>query len=110
MQMFTGIMAPLIPIFIGTGLFQALIGILSSDMAGNLMPTITGNILDTAEYGVGWALLHAVGKSSIIFMGIVIAYNAGNYFNLNRPISVGIGIIMSSPLLFGTGGPALMGN
>ncbi|PPE05306.1 PTS glucose transporter subunit IIA [Williamsoniiplasma lucivorax] len=110
LAMFSGIMVPMIPAFIGFGLFQAILGILSYESIGVVPPeVISGNI--TNQTNVGWITLFVISKSSLIFMGIIVAYNAGNYFDFNRPMAVALGLVLCSPLMFGPngGGPIKQG-
>ncbi|PPE05767.1 PTS glucose transporter subunit IIABC [Williamsoniiplasma lucivorax] len=112
---FMGIMVPLIPIFIGTGIIQAIIGILQLT---DVMPTfvITSNpetisqIANLKGIDIWWFLLNAVGKSSSLFVGIIVAYSASKYFDFNRMLGVTLGVIICSPLLFVNGGLFTIGG
>ncbi|ASZ08773.1 hypothetical protein CK556_00105 [Mesoplasma chauliocola] len=107
LAMFSGIMVPLIPIFIGTGLIQALIGILTLT---NIMPTFTITsegmeaIKNATGWDIFWLMLFVTGKSAPLFNGIAVAVSASKYFGLRLYVGVGIGLILSSPILFLGGG------
>ncbi|WP_338983254.1 glucose PTS transporter subunit IIA [Spiroplasma endosymbiont of Othius punctulatus] len=108
-QMFITIMGPLIPALIGTGLLQALVGVLT--YAG-VMPNLGGANSNPAntDVAVYWVILNAAARSPQLFLGILIGYNASKYFKLNMVVGVAISIILSSPLMFGTGGATGMGQ
>ncbi|WP_158695290.1 PTS glucose transporter subunit IIABC [Mesoplasma florum] len=107
LAMFSGIMVPLIPIFIGTGLIQALIGILTLT---NIMPAFQMTeegmqmIKNAQGWDIFWLMLFVVGKSAPLFNGIAVAVSASKFFGLRTFVGVGIGIIIASPLLFLGGG------
>ncbi|ASZ08797.1 hypothetical protein CK556_00245 [Mesoplasma chauliocola] len=110
---FAGIMVPLIPVFIGAGIIQALIGVFT---LFNIMPVfdVTQNgleqIMNVKGWDIAWLILFAMGKTTTTFLGVLIAASAAKFFKLRMVIGVSLGIIMCSPLLYLGGGSSGMGG
>ncbi|ATZ17301.1 PTS system, beta-glucoside-specific IIABC component [Williamsoniiplasma luminosum] len=109
LSMFGNIMMPLIPVFIGLGMFQAVLGILSYDGL-NLVPKDILNNKISPDSPIYWVVLWVMGRAATLFIGILIAYSAGKFFEFNRPMSIAIGLILCAPFMFGNGGPTMQGQ
>lgn len=113
LSMFGSIMIQIIPIFIGTGIVQAIIGVCT--WVG-IMPAFSVTIesidqlLEVKGSEVFWLILFVIGKSSSLFMGIAVAYAASQYFDLRRMIGVILGLTICSPILFLAGGTLGIGG
>ncbi|ATZ21675.1 glucose PTS transporter subunit IIA [Mesoplasma tabanidae] len=107
LQMFGSILPKLIPVFIGFGMIQAIIGILVwTKIMPNFSVTIESikDLVNVKGFDIFWLILFATGKSSNLFIGIFVAYAASEYFNLRKMIGIGIGVTLCSPILFLSGG------
>ncbi|ATZ21388.1 glucose PTS transporter subunit IIA [Mesoplasma tabanidae] len=111
--MFGGIMVPVIPCIVGTGLVQALVAILTQS---GIMPNIVlkdpveGQSVLLSDAGIGWIILYIMGKTTTIFSGVIISVSAAKYFKYDPVVGAMLGIILCSPLLFGNGGELGIGN
>ncbi|ATI72966.1 PTS glucose transporter subunit IIABC [Mesoplasma florum] len=114
-SMFASIAVKVIPSTIGLGLIQALISVL---VLFGAMPNIS--IAPVAEgssqiwlldptLNIFWVILFITGRTGAVFMGIVFAYSAADYFKFNKILALTIATILCSPLIFYDGGQLGMG-
>lgn len=109
MTMFGGTMVPIIPIFVGAGIIQAVIGILQ--LTGIMPATLSfAKLGELADVDWWWVVLLAIGKTSTFCMGIMIAVSFANYMKFSPIFGVVIGMILCSPALFIDGGQTGMGG
>ncbi|WP_164704221.1 glucose PTS transporter subunit IIA [Mesoplasma coleopterae] len=114
-QMFAGIMTPMIPVILGTGMVQALMAIL---IQTGVMPDITysskvaeGQVwLFDPNLSIIWIVIFLTAKTTQIFMGILICVSAGKYFKYEGLMPIAIGLILCSPLAFFDGGDLQIGR
>ncbi|WP_031542757.1 PTS glucose transporter subunit IIABC [Mesoplasma photuris] len=114
MAMFAGIMTKMIPLFIGTGIIQAIIGLLQLGPMpmisfADFFPSENGAPA-ILELGIGWGILFVIGKAMMASMGVAIAVSASKYFKLDMVFGAGIGIIICAPMMFSNGGPSSIGE
>ncbi|AHI52949.1 PTS glucose transporter subunit IIA [Spiroplasma culicicola] len=108
LQTFAGIMTPIIPAFLSAGMISAIIGILT--WVG-VMPAL--GFVDTTQLfneKWWWVILFVMGKTSSMFIGIIVGYSASKFFDLRRIIGVVIALILCSPILYSNGGEMGMGG
>ncbi|WP_026389174.1 PTS glucose transporter subunit IIA [[Acholeplasma] multilocale] len=113
LQMFGGIMVQIIPMMVGAGIIQAIIGILTWL---EVMPAFATNagtveqIMNLKGGEIWWFMLFVIGKSSGMFMGITIAWSAAKYFKLRGTIAIPLAVMICSPLMFLGGGAQGLGG
>ncbi|ALD66472.1 glucose PTS transporter subunit IIA [Spiroplasma cantharicola] len=112
---FAAIMVKMIPIGAGVGLIQAIIAIL---MQTGVMPNIVFKLSENPgandvlfqDAAIGWVILFAMGKSTIYFIGIMVAVASASHFKLEGLMGIALGLILCCPFIFGDGGQNGMGN
>ncbi|AUM62719.1 PTS glucose transporter subunit IIABC [Spiroplasma monobiae] len=110
-----GTMVRMIPIMTGAGLIQALMAIL---VLSGVMPSIVTSrepldprqvSLFDPELATIWVAIFIMGRCTSYFTGVAIAYVAADRFKLNPIYGIGIGLILSAPIIFADGGASGIG-
>ncbi|ALD66715.1 PTS glucose transporter subunit IIABC [Spiroplasma cantharicola] len=104
----------ILPFLVGLSLLQAAIAMFQQL---GWMPDITtdptketGDTIYLLNAPVIWAMIFIMARTSIVMLGIMIAWSTSDYFKLRPVIGIGIGAILCSPYLFVSGGPNGMGE
>ncbi|AVN60032.1 hypothetical protein CG007_00085 [Mesoplasma entomophilum] len=117
-KVFPGVGVPLIPILLGAGVFSLIMMLL---MMSGVMPNITlvkenedlaKNIyyIFNPNLNILFVIIFVISKSSTIWLGIGTCVSAAIYFKWNFVLAFAIGMTICSPILWGNGGPAMLGQ
>ncbi|AHI53173.1 PTS transporter subunit EIIC [Spiroplasma culicicola] len=95
LQTISGIMTPLLPILMAVGLIAALQSILVETKVIENVATLPG------DYGIFEGLIFIFSKVSINLLGVMFCYSTAKYFKGNTIIAIGVGLTLTSRMLYG---------
>ncbi|ATZ18540.1 PTS system, beta-glucoside-specific IIABC component [Williamsoniiplasma somnilux] len=100
-----GVIMPGLPFMIGVGILNALAAIFQqAGLIENVAPSAPFE-----SYTIATQLIYLIGGGALLFMGIFFTYNAVKYFGGNPILGLGMGLILTAPILF-KGNLVISGN